>query len=257
MNYRTLLPKTLLLWPLLACAAAVLSLPMPARAWGQINVGDGQVQGSGQAAEVQRETAPFSRLRLDGPFELQASAGRTNSLRLQGDDNILPLLQTVVEGDTLVIRARPGTGFRTRQPLRVKLVFSTLAAAELEGSGDAVLAGLNGPSFALSLSGSGDVRLQQVDLGRLVVRLAGSGDISAEGRSQDTEFHLAGSGDIRAEHLLSLRTKVRVAGSGDARVHASESLDARVAGSGDVSYAGQPAKVSRAVAGSGEIRALR
>jgi hypothetical protein len=46
---------------------------------------------------------------------------------------------------------------------------------------------------------------------------------------------------------------VSIAGSGDARVNATESIDARVAGSGDVTYSGHPHDVNRRVSGSGSI----
>jgi hypothetical protein len=46
---------------------------------------------------------------------------------------------------------------------------------------------------------------------------------------------------------------VSISGSGDAHVNATETIDARVAGSGDVTYSGHPHDVSRRVSGSGSI----
>jgi len=48
---------------------------------------------------------------------------------------------------------------------------------------------------------------------------------------------------------------VSISGSGDARVNATDTLEARVAGSGDVSYSGHPHDVSRRVSGSGSVEA--
>ncbi|MGV6832311.1 MAG: GIN domain-containing protein, partial [bacterium] len=48
-------------------------------------------------------------------------------------------------------------------------------------------------------------------------------------------------------------TVVSVAGSGDAEVVCRESLKARVAGSGDIEYKGNPAKEDTKVSGSGSI----
>lgn len=64
---------------------------------------------------------------------------------------------------------------------------------------------------------------------------------------------------VDAFHGISLQGSmdvVDIAGSGDVVLDASQSLEASVAGSGDVSYTGTPARISRNVMGSGEVRWL-
>jgi hypothetical protein len=235
-----------------------MGLAPAAHAWEVVFAGSGPtVKGSGRLVDQTRQVAAFTRLLVDGPFDVQALQGGTVSVRVRADDNLQALILTQVEGDTLVIKAQPGTSFSARQALLVTLGFSTLQSAELRGSGDLGIPGLKADRFELRLTGSGDVRMSHLELGQLDARLAGSGDITAQGRSHDTVVELAGSGDVRASDLLSLRTRVSVAGSGDAQVHASESLTARVAGSGSIRYAGRPAKLNKQVTGSGEISALR
>lgn len=73
------------------------------------------------------------------------------------------------------------------------------------------------------------------------------------GAATDVALTVSGSGEIDAAALAAERAVVRVEGSGEAAVAASASLDAKVSGSGDITYHGTPAQLVTAVAGSGEI----
>lgn len=75
----------------------------------------------------------------------------------------------------------------------------------------------------------------------------------ARGTADNAEIALSGSGDIHAYTLKAKSAKVSLAGSGDIRVHAIDYMKARVAGSGDITYKGKPAKLDTKVAGSGNI----
>jgi hypothetical protein len=57
--------------------------------------------------------------------------------------------------------------------------------------------------------------------------------------------------------LQTLRTTVSIAGSGNALVHATQAINANIAGSGDVRYSGNPGSVKSNVAGSGSVHAVR
>lgn len=243
---------------LLATALTFVALAQPfsAGAW-EINWGGGpSITGSGRLTEQVRTPGNFQQLRLDGAFDVTVQPGSAAKVVLKADDNIVPLIQTELDGDTLVIRGRKGASFHTRNPISITVEVTQLSAIELRGSGNLKASGLRGKGFELSLSGSGNAVLTDIDVDRFEASLAGSGDMSLAGKSNRTELSIAGSGDIHAEQLLSRRTEVSIAGSGDAQVHASDSLEASIAGSGNVRYAGKPAKVDRSVVGSGDVRPL-
>ena len=65
---------------------------------------------------------------------------------------------------------------------------------------------------------------------------------------------IAGSGNYKGEELKSTNTKVEIAGSGNVTTHATNKLDASIAGSGSITYAGDPSSVEKDVAGSGSIK---
>jgi Putative auto-transporter adhesin, head GIN domain len=217
---------------------AAFALPTPAHALTITIGGDGgaTVVGSGHVVQTARRIGAFSTIRVDGSIDVDAHPGPKPGVTVKADDNIEPLVETVVEGDALVVRVKTGTSFRTSHEMKVVVEFAQLAGAQQHGSGDLHISALNGPKFDARISGSGDLFVDDAQVGRLAVSVAGSGDVHIAGRA-------------------ARRVEVKVRGSGDADVNASEALAASVAGSGDVTYGGHPRDVSRSVAGSGSISA--
>src|SRR5690242_1293101 len=106
-----------------AALAAAFALPMPADAWGlTIVTGDDDragVVGSGHVVDVKRTPGTFSRLRVEGSVDVDVRPGTMPSATVHTDDNLVPFVETTVEGDTLVVRAKRGASFRTHGPLKV------------------------------------------------------------------------------------------------------------------------------------------
>jgi hypothetical protein len=242
-----------------AALAAAFALPTPADAWGlTIVTGDDDgkaVVGSGHVVDVKRTPGAFSKLRVEGSVDVDARPGATPSATVHTDDNLAQFIETEVEGDTLLVRARKGSSFRTHGPLKVVVEFSQLTEIQQHGSADVHVFEISSPRLESSITGSGDLKVDHAQLGELRVSIAGSGDVSIDGKADEAHFHIAGSGDVRADQLVARKVEVAVSGSGDAHVNATDALDAHVAGSGDVTYRGHPHDISRHVAGSGSVEA--
>jgi hypothetical protein len=243
-------------------AAAVLTafaMPLPAQAV-TINLfnGDGNtISGSGKEVAVARQVGTFSTLRLDSSVDVRAHQGATPSVTVHADDNIEPLVETTTDGDTLLVRLKKGSSFRTHHNVVVDVVFTSLTAVQQRGSGDLHIDKISGPKFESSISGSGDLQIENAQVGAFALSIAGSGDVVISGTADEARFGIAGSGDINARNFAAKKVSVSISGSGDAHVNATEAIEAKVAGSGDVTYSGHPRDVSRRVSGSGSIEASR
>lgn len=236
-----------MLKPALAVAlvlAAAAPRSASARGWG------GSVTGDGHKVTQSRAAPAFQAVRLEGSLDVQVQVGPPTAVSVTIDENLHPLVETTVQGDTLVIRTRDSMSYRGEG--RVTVSTPTLRALTIEGSGDAIVEGGQG-DLALAVSGSGDISWRGA-AGRLSVEIEGSGDVRLAGTADHAALSVAGSGDVKARDLTARGAKVEVAGSGDVEVTlGGGTLEASVAGSGDVRWYGS-AQVERArVAGSGEI----
>jgi len=186
------------------------------------------------------------------PGRVELRQGSPEAVTVEADDNLLPEIQTVVEGGKL------------HDPLRAQALGRRQARHPHHGHGPALRV-----HFRLRQRRRGggeprraDARDRSERLGgrqarqragrHLRASIAGSGDIQAGGKATEIVAKIAGSGDLEAGKLDSRRGVGVHRGSGDAVVRATESLSATIAGSGGVRYHGDPT-VRKSVAGSGEV----
>ena len=215
--------------------------------------GRNRVRGSGVKVEKVRALTAFTRLRIDGPVDVRLAQAATDQATVVADDNIEPMIETVVEGDTLVVRVKRDAGFTTRHAPAVRVDARAVQAVAINGSGDLSVERFKADSLNLNVIGSGDVELGLVELKDLSVSISGSGDVRVSGRADQQSWKISGSGDVDARSLNGRTARVELNGSGDVSLGVTEQLDAQLSGSGDLAYAGRP-QLRQSVSGSGEIR---
>lgn len=217
--------------------------------------------GSGSATTESRAVNGFQAIALRGAIDLVVRQGTSEGVQVRADDNLLPLVQTTVEGSgdarTLRIGFKPGTTLRARTRVVVTVDVVRLTTVSSHGSGSIFVEALKTPTLALAIAGSSDATLRQLDTERLSISIAGSGDVQASGRAARLDVSIAGSGAVRTRELAADEVGVSIAGSGDASVTAHKTLSVSIAGSGDVEYGGGATLAHSRVAGSGSLRQRR
>ena len=215
-----------------------------------------QVQGSGRVVKQARQVGNFNGLSLAVPGHVELRIGNTESVTIEADDNLLPLLETVVEDGTLEIRpARRNLNLRSKS-IRVVVQARSIEHLAVGGSGSIDADMLRAPRLKVAIGGSGSINLQGVQSDALSVSVGGSGDVkAASGSTGKLSVSIGGSGDVDLGRVQADSAKVSIAGSGDATVWPRSELSVSVAGSGDVHYYGDP-RVSKSSVGSGDVRRL-
>jgi hypothetical protein len=214
-----------------------------------------KVKGNGNMTTITRTTDAYDAISCAGSFDYVLVAGIEGKITLEGEENLLQYITTEVKGNKLVIKQKDKTNLNTslNKSIKVTIPFKDINSVSLAGSGDLwnedVISSNN---FEVSLAGSGDVKLK-IESQAVNASLAGSGDLTLIGSTDSLEASVSGSGDFEASKLESNHTDISLAGSGDADVVSNKSLIARVAGSGDIEYRGNPEKEDTKVVGSGSI----
>jgi hypothetical protein len=124
--------------------------------------------------------------------------------------------------------------------------------ADVSGSGDMNLKG-KCKSFSSDISGSGGVSLNASIADEVEFDISGSGKVNATGSSQSIKAEITGSGKVMASNFVTDKCEVRISGSGDVEITVKTELDARITGSGTVSYKGNPLRVNSDSSGSGKV----
>jgi len=230
---------------------ALLALALPFVAVAQAQA----ITPSGKAVTESRAASDFKAVAFSLPGTLVLKQGPAAPVMLEADDNLMPEIETVVEGGTLKIRFRRGIDVRGKTRIQVLVTVPELESLAVAGSGDALSESLKAGALKIALSGSGSVRIAKLEAESLAASVAGSGSLRVAGRVGEVKADIAGSGGVEAGRLEAARVRVAVAGSGNATFWARESLDVAIAGSGDVRYYGDPV-LTKKVAGYGPIKRL-
>ena len=187
-------------------------------------------RGSGTMAVESRDVRGFNAIDLNGSGAVHVSVTGTESLTVEAEDNILPLLTTEIRNGTLVLGAS-----QSISPTR-EIVY-TITVISLE---------------AVAVSGSGSVTVQAVDAKGFEVDISGSGTVTPTGVSEILDLSISGSGRYQGDGLVSMAGTVSISGSGGAVVSVTDDLEVDVSGSGTVEYIGDPA-ISTSISGSGTV----
>lgn len=215
-----------------------------------------RVRGDGNVKTETREHSGFKGVVQYGSFDLLVSSGATQSVKIEAEENILPYIETYMDGDVLTVNTKDGYWLDPKTQIRVYVTSPDYQVIKSNGAGNII--GENKITATgkldLGVSGSADIRMD-VDAPEIDADITGSGNLDLKGKTKIFTGSVSGSGEIRAMELMAEETKVRISGSGNADVYASVSLDVNVAGSGDVRYKGN-AKVNSNIAGSGDVKKI-
>ncbi|OMP30906.1 head GIN domain-containing protein [Mangrovimonas sp. DI 80] len=215
-----------------------------------------KVKGNGNVTTITRTTSDYNTISCAGSFDYVLVKGTEGQIILEGEANLLEYIVTEVKNERLIIKVENSANLRTssNKPIKITIPFTDIEKVSFAGSGDLWNEDtIVSNHFDVEMAGSGDLKIS-VEANTVEASLAGSGDLVLSGNTTSLEASVAGSGDLEAYKLISNNTDVSVAGSGSAKVYSKEILKARVAGSGSVSYKGNPAKEDTKVSGSGRIR---
>jgi hypothetical protein len=190
------------------------------------------VRGSGVMASETRNVSGFSAVSLSGSGDVRIEQTGQESLTIEAEDNLLPLLETYVDDGTLVLRTRPNTSIRPTRTIRYRITVARLDSA--------------------NISGSGSLRATGVDSDRFTTSISGSGSMTLTGKAKAIDLSISGSGSYDAANLVSQTGRISISGSGSGVVNTSEELEVAISGSGSIEVVGKP-WVEQHISGSGRV----
>lgn len=211
-----------------------------------------RIRGSGVVLEEIRTVAIFNGLDMGISADVFFSKGMVQSLRIVGDDNILPHIDTDVRGDG-VLEISSRKNYRTDVGIKIYVVMQQINGLILSGSGT-----IQGQSpfvtneLELKITGSGNMDMD-VDANEIQSLISGSGPVNLRGTALFHRIEIPGSGNMNALNLITNRCEITISGSGDCHVFVNSVLDVKISGSGNVYYMGSPGSITTDITGSGQV----
>jgi hypothetical protein len=212
------------------------------------------VKGNGNVISENRDVSGFSGITLAGIGSLYIEQGSTESLRIEGEENLLPLIETTVTDGTLHIQFKRNTNPMPTKELNYYLTVKDLTRVGVSGLGNVEIKPIQSSNFSLDISGSGNATIDSLTAENIMIGLSGLGSAEIKaGKVTGQVINISGSGSYKAGALESKTADIEISGVGEAKVRVSERLDASISGSGSVEYIGNP-NVSQQVSGVGSVK---
>lgn len=194
-------------------------------------------------------SAPIA-VTLGGSDNVLVTTGPAFTVRAEGSPAAVDRMRFIREGTGLAIGRQRGAG-NSGGTATIHVTLPAVQRLALSGSGSMASDRLSGTAEVM-ISGSGDVTVRQVDAESLKVALAGSGEFDGSGTAGTLDLTMQGSGTADMKDLRVSRAKVTLSGSGTASFASDGSVDATIAGSGNVRVRGN-AQCNQQSAGPGRL----
>ena len=194
-----------------------------------------RVEGSGNVTSETRVLSDVRGVSLAAVGDVDVVIGDEESIVIEGEDNLIPLITTDVDDGVLTIGVADETSLDLNRPIHFQVTVNRLELAEISGAG------------TLSIDDPGSDRVELL--------VPGAGTISVSGAVDELTASISGTGNVEAARLAADDVVVDVSGAGTATVWAVNSLAVTLSGVGDVSYWGDP-QVDQTITGVGNLRAL-
>jgi hypothetical protein len=211
------------------------------------------IEGNNQVVTRSIKAGEFTGIKLscDARVILVADSAASDSLVLQGESNILDLIEVEESGNALRIDSKKC--YSSNKQVVITIPVKSLAALKVNGSGGFESEGtIRCNDLELQINGSGSIELA-LEAAEINSQINGSGDVNLKGSAQNHKVEINGSGNVNAFEMPAGKTYITVNGSGDCRVFTTTLLDVEIRGSGNVFYKGSP-DINSSVKGSGSVR---
>lgn len=213
-----------------------------------------KVKPTGKVVKKEFEVTDFTKLDISGVMDVVLIQGSSPKVVFEADECYQSLFTAANKGETLLIDMNGECEGKKCGNSTVFITLTDINQFDFSGVGDVKSEGeikLN--ALECSISGVGDLNLK-MNCENLELSFTGVGDITLSGTGNKATYQWSGVGDLMANDLVSRDVSLNLSGVGDADVNATEKLEVKLMGLGDVHYKGSPKATNLNTTGMGDIK---
>lgn len=188
------------------------------------------IKGSGVRKTERRDVAAFTSISTEGAFDIDVVAQKDQSVEIEADDNVLPVIETEVKDGVLHIRTHGSLSLSNN--IEIKIGIPNIERVSASGAGSINVKNLKNDIFDIDVNGAPTIR--------------------ASGDTRVARIEANGAAQIDTMKLHATEVTVNSNGVSSVQVYAGNVLNVTVSGPSHVTYAGDP-EVKQTVNGPGSV----
>jgi hypothetical protein len=214
------------------------------------------LKSTGDVIKESRRIKDFTTLVVHDNIFVTLTQDNVNTVEVEAGENLLPLIKTDVEGETLTITNDNTCNWvrSYKKEIHVYMHVKNLEYIWWYSSKDLTTTNtLTTPIINIFNFFSGSVSVNISADESYTKQMGSGGDMTVTGLTHFNYIFDQGYGFLHLENLQSNRAVIGHHGTGDIYVNASDTLDAEILNAGSVYYSGNPVIIQRTSTGSGKL----
>ena len=212
---------------------------------GTLHLGDSSktITPSATNSTEERTVSGFSGIDIRSFGRVFLTQGDSESLVIEGRDNLVPLVKTNVRNGVLVIEMDANIDVfhkDMQELLTFTITLKDLNSLDVSGLAGIEMNTLSTSSLDVNMSGAGQLQLWELAADEVSINLSGLGQVEIAGEVSHANIDISGAGEVKAPDLKCQTAEVNIPGLGSATVWVTDTLTGSISGGGSVSYYGNP-----------------
>jgi len=217
------------------------------------------VKGSGLLKTEEMDFSDFTRVEVDGAFEVEIVQSEWFSVSITVDDNLFDYIQVSKHGATLKIGIKPAVIFHSAIQ-RVEIIMPELLGLEISGATQGVVTGFESmEDLDIEVSGASSLELEGIVAGDMTFDISGASQVAGEvgagdvelgvsgastvrlwGTAGDMELDVSGASNAELDDFPVSNADVNLSGASRAAVNVNGMMDVNLSGASKLTYKGNP-----------------
>lgn len=210
------------------------------------------VSAAALARTEDREVPEFDAVQVASGIRATVEIGPRKPVRLEADDDVLPLLDVRVEDGALRVGFKPDTHFQGNHRVSVSIQTPRLRAVAASGGSVVRATMTRAEESALLASGGSELHLRGVDADRLSVQGSGGSVLELDGRAATLDLQISGGTRLLGRNLSVKDVVVQASGGSQGELRADGRIRGSLAGGSELHVRGA-AKAKVAASGGSSV----
>lgn len=212
------------------------------------------VKGNGNVQTEERiKGQSFSNIKASDGLDVFITQSTENFIKVQADENLLDIIKTEIEDDTLKIYT--SEKIDKSEAKKVMVHFTNIDAIKTSSAASLFSTNtLKSPNLSIKASSASAIKITTYTT-HLTCKASSAATIKLEGKTQSIDAKASSASNINAQNMLAENCATDASSASSIHVNCTKRINAESSSAASIKYGGDPAIVQKDKSSAGSIKA--